>query len=151
MYSHRPYLGWKLVNWCLLSEVSGSWTYHLMWGDWRMPKKPETGDSIVGKPTGAVPGTVLKKFPTLMGYLCDATWEGTDEKREFSYLIIRPGATYWSAILKDPATCAQLKALCSSWDDVLPTLEGLLASKSCPWEADPYANGSGFKKPKRGG
>lgn len=112
-----------------------------------MPKKPEvdpeSGEGLVK----ACVGQTLKKFPNVASYLTDPVYEGSNERRELSSLIIRPGVAAWTVILKDPSTGSQLRCQCGSWDDLLPVLEGLLASAKTPWEVDKYSD---IHRPKKG-
>lgn len=113
-----------------------------------MPKKPEPLANGSASSTPALTaGARLGKTPALKSYLCDLTYEGTDERRMPSYLIIRPQGGSWHVTLKDPSTGLQIRASCGSYDLIEATLEGLLTAPGTPWEVDPWADVN--KKPRR--
>ncbi len=114
-----------------------------------MPKKPEVLSGAAGGAQPVKRGVLLSKVPVLASYLCDLTYESTDERRLPSYLIIRPQSGVWHVTLKDPSTGLQLRASCDSYDLVTATLEGLLTSPGTPWEPDPFAQKIGNGKRRK--
>lgn len=114
-----------------------------------MAKRPELcvqGSSNVGP---RKLGNLLSKAPILAGFLLDTTYEGSDEVRQQSYIIIRPQGGTWFVTLKDPSTGLQLRVTVDSLDLVIGALEGLLTAPGCPWEIDHYASTNGARKRKK--
>lgn len=105
-----------------------------------MPKRPELR-AEAAKQVKAFPveGSLLK-FPLLAGYLADMYYEADDgqepQQRQPSSLLIFPAAGCIRAILKDPSAGLQLRVQVDRWDDLLLTIELLLASSPTPWEPD---------------
>lgn len=114
-----------------------------------MAKKPVIIAGVTNVSPTLKAGAALSKFPTLRGYLIDTRYEGGDEPRQQSYLIIRPSPVAWSVVLKDPSTGLQLRGSAEQYDLLFGVLEALLTSPDCPWEVDPYAQPVGARKKKR--
>lgn len=114
-----------------------------------MAKRPEPLAATGTGGQAAKAGTILSKAPALRSYLTDLTYEGTDEVRLPSYLIIRPQGGSWHITLKDPSTGLQLRVSVESLDLMVGALESLLSAPSCPWEVDPWAKPAPVKKRRR--
>lgn len=113
-----------------------------------MPRKPEvTGGSQAAGVTW-ITCKLLTGCPILRSYLNDTVYEGTDEKRQCSTLIISPQRGVWHITLKDPSTATQLRVSVETLDKAFPTLEALLSSPGCPWEEDEWAAARLSKKRK---
>ena len=96
---------------------------------------------------GACHGTWGQETPLVTGYLCDATYDGGAPigrvRLTFSRDLDRIRVK-----LQLENGAVMLQAVGSTPDRALVSLEGLLMAEDCPWEADPYPIGGGFKKKK---
>lgn len=83
--------------------------------------------------------TAWAEFPGLRQFFLETKYSDAATPREPGTMMIRPEASRWTLILKDPTACSQLLVGGASWDEVLLLAETLLLDDRCPWVADPWA------------
>lgn len=130
-----PWQVLRVERWSARPHVAGAEVVEVLEDDMKMPNV-EVGE-VSKKPVAAATGR-LKKLPELAAVLLARAYEGTDKLREPGQLLILPGSLGFRVILKDPTTCSQLLVQVDGWDEIETTLEGLLASKDCPWQPDTF-------------
>lgn len=146
VYNRRT--GHRVVAWAVL-EFRHGYRRAVIVERFPMPKRPEQDQPGVGTVRKA--GGVcrwLDKTPLLASYLQDLDYEDGGGPRELSYLTIRPSRFGWDVTLKDPSTAKQLRTSVTDLTTALASIEALLASGTCPWEDDRWAQERLPKKKK---
>lgn len=114
----------------------------------RMAKKVTLGTAEFPAVTPlADAGEWREKFPTLMSYLCDPTYED-QTPRTAGRLFISAERGTWSIVLKDPDQGVQLEVVVEVPTDMFPALEAALTSPTPPWRVDRWAQSRTQKKKK---
>jgi len=114
----------------------------------RMAKKVTLGTTEFPAITPlADAGEWREKFPLLMGYLCDPTYEDQTPRTAGRIFISAERGT-WSIILKDPDAGIQLEVVVDKPTDMFPALEAALSSPTPPWRVDRWARTTVQRKKK---
>lgn len=71
------------------------------------------------------------------------------EPREPGYLTIRTQGRAWVADVKDPDSGCSFRAVASTIDELLETVQELLATEDAPWEADKWLQNAAKRRGKK--
>ena len=114
-----------------------------------MPKPFESGPQAAPVLKGAEKGELAKKFPELLSWLCDATYEGGAAMGMTCLQLRRHAAMMRAALKIQDQGGLVLEVVDKSVERALASLEAMLAAPVVPWQIDRFPLGGVVEKKKK--
>lgn len=113
-----------------------------------MPKPFAPGEAPTAALKGAEKGDLAKKFPELLSWVCDATFEGGAPLGMTCLQIRRQGSMIRAALKIQDQGGLVLEVIDKGVERALASLEAMLAAPVVPWQIDRFPLGGDVAKKK---